>query len=198
MINLSIPPQGVVIADGTGLPTMTWYRFFSTLLQNVRGIMFSEIGGSVAGRQSAVGVPNGGNAHAGYPGEIVSSSIAAGSAVPLTTATPANVTSIALTAGDWDVYGSIYFLPDVTTVIGAESGGINTVSATPPTAPAGGVAAINGLTLAAGAEIPLILGYVRLSLAAAATAYLVAQASFTVSTCGAYGMITARRSANVY
>lgn len=159
---------------------------------------FGDISGSLAGSQSALGIATNSNAHAGYPGQVVASSIALGAAVSLTTATPANVTSIALTAGDWDVYGSIYFAPAAGTIIAGESGGISQTSATLPTAPAGGYAEVRGITLAAGTEVSLTLGYTRISLAAPATVYLVAEASFSVSTCGAYGAISARRSANVY
>ncbi|MDP2325295.1 MAG: hypothetical protein Q8N51_14890, partial [Gammaproteobacteria bacterium] len=48
-------------------------------------------------------------AAAGYIGELIGSTIASGSAVSLTTATNANVTSISLTAGDWDVWGAITY-----------------------------------------------------------------------------------------
>jgi hypothetical protein len=45
------------------------------------------------------------DAAAGKLGEIISSNIVVGSAVSLTTNTPANITSLSLTAGDWDVWG---------------------------------------------------------------------------------------------
>src|SRR5574337_1898836 len=45
------------------------------------------------------------DAAAGYIGEVISSNIAVGSAVSLSSGTIANITSISLTAGDWDVYG---------------------------------------------------------------------------------------------
>ena len=159
---------------------------------------FTDVSGSLAGSQSAVGVPTNSNAHAGYPGEFLSSTVLIGSAVALMTATPANVTSLSLAAGDWDVYGAVYFAPAGTTIIAGEQGGISTTTGTLPTAPAGGYAEVQGLTLAAGAEVSLILGYTRVSLATTTTIYLVAEAAFTVSTCGVYGSISARRSANVY
>lgn len=159
---------------------------------------FSDISGSIAGSQSAVGVATNSNAHAGYPGEFITSSVAVGAAVALTTGVAANVTSIALTDGDWDLYGNIYFAPAGTTVIATESGGISDTTATLPTAPAGGYTEVNGVTIGAGAEVSLTLGYTRMSLASPATVYLVAQAAFSVSTCGAYGIISARRSANVF
>lgn len=144
-----------------------------------------------------VGVASAANASAGYPGEYISSSVAAGSAVSLTTATSVDVTTISLTRGDWDVFGSIYFAPAGGAVITAESGGISTTAATLPTAPAGGFSSVSGLTQAAGTAISLTLGITRISINTTTTVRLVAQASFS-STCGAYGIIQARRSPNVF
>lgn len=158
---------------------------------------FADISGAIAGAQTTAGVATNSNAHIGYPGEFISSSVAAGSAVGLTTVTPATVTSILLTPGDWDVYGSIYFTPAGGTIIASEAGGMNTVAATLPTAPNGGYVEMP-VTLPAGTESALALGYMRQSLVGPSRIYLVARASFSVSTCGAYGVISARRSANVY
>lgn len=143
------------------------------------------------------GVITNASASAGYPGEYISSSIAAGAAVSLTTATSLDVTTISLTHGDWDVFGSIYFVPAGGAVITAESGGISTTANTLPTAPAGGFASVAGLTQAAGTAISLILGMTRISINSTTTVRLVAQASFS-STCGVYGIIQARRSSNVF
>jgi hypothetical protein len=116
----------------------------------------------------------------------------------LSTGNSFNVVALSLTAGDWDVYSSLYFAPATLTVITAEQGGVSQTSATLPTAPTGGYTTIAGLTQAAGTEISLTLGYYRASLATTTLLYLVTQASFTTSTCQAYGIIQARRSANVY
>jgi predicted nucleic acid-binding protein len=47
------------------------------------------------------------SAAAGKVGEFITSNIVVGSAVALTTGTAANVTSVSLTAGDWDVCGEV-------------------------------------------------------------------------------------------
>ena len=49
-----------------------------------------------------VGVTSASNAAAGSVGEIISALVAVGSPVSLVNATAKNVTSISLTAGDWD------------------------------------------------------------------------------------------------
>src|SRR5260221_11377663 len=58
---------------------------------------------------SFVGSTTNDSAVAGNIGEIVTATLATGSAVVLTTNTTANVTSISLTAGDWDVTGTVVF-----------------------------------------------------------------------------------------
>ena len=136
-----------------------------------------------------VGTTTNDNANAGSVGEVISSTIASGSAVGLTNATPANVTSISLTAGDWDVHGNVAFNIGATTATSFVSGAISTTSATIDfsksfltPAPA------TGNTIAAGA-----CPTQRISLASTTTVFLVTQCNFGTSTLSAYGTIYARR-----
>jgi hypothetical protein len=135
------------------------------------------------------------SASAGQIGQIISSNIAVGSAVSLTTSTPANVSSISLTAGDWDVYAQTGFLPGATTSITAMISSISQTSATLDISTAGA-----GQIYRCAAFVPnavsMILGStgpVRISLASTTTIYHVAQSTFTVSTQTAFGNIRARR-----
>src|SRR5216684_1358028 len=70
------------------------------------------------------------NAAAGKVGEYISSTIATGSSVTLTTNTTANVTSISLTAGDWDVTGAVDFTFGATTSYTNLIGSVSSTSAT--------------------------------------------------------------------
>lgn len=63
---------------------------------------------NTAATTAIVGTTTNDNATAGNIGQVVSSVILAASSITLTTATPANVTSISLTAGDWDVWGNVF------------------------------------------------------------------------------------------
>lgn len=63
-------------------------------------------GGTMTGAAALKGVINASSAAAGVVGEVISSVIASGSAISVTTATATNITSISLSAGDWDVYAS--------------------------------------------------------------------------------------------
>ncbi len=138
------------------------------------------------------------SASAGKVGEYVTSSIAYnGSTVSLTTATPTNIVSITLTAGDWDVRGFIGFTGGGTTSVTFSVGSISATSATIDLSSAdrSGILNFNGAPLfnTAFGIINFSAGYSRFSLSTTTTIYLVARADFTVSTCSGYGAIEARR-----
>jgi hypothetical protein len=136
------------------------------------------------------------SAPAGSLGEVISSSVLTAGSIALTTVTTANVTSIALSPGDWDVDGRVCFTLASTTTMGYLSGGINTVTATLPTNEAGvatQVGAGTNATTDVTVSPSLSISSVRINIAAPATVYLLARAKFATSTCRAYGAISARR-----
>lgn len=156
--------------------------------------------GAVTPSQTAgiVGTTTNNNADAGSVGEVISSSVAVGSAVSLTNATGAftgkTITSISLTAGDWDIFGSVGINMAATTNFTAIAGGINTTNDT-----------LNSLYEeetrfaygAAGFVPNNVMSFVfpptRVSIASTTTYYLIGYASFSISTATAFGRITARR-----
>lgn len=132
------------------------------------------------------------NAAAGIIGEFVSSTVAVGSAVGLTTATTANVTSISLTGGDWYVTGVVDYHPAATTSITAFSQGSSSTSAT-----LGSQDTYSKKVQAAlipNTDFSEVIPETRISISATTTIYLVANATFTASTLSAYGTISARRA----
>lgn len=140
-----------------------------------------------------VGTTTNDNANAGSIGEVISSSVASpGVSLTSSVSVGTNVTSISLTAGDWDVWGNIYPVPAGSTVIQNERGTIATSTG------AIGVYGDPGsflmdITSPAGNAMSISVGPVRLSLASTTTVYLVTSALFTTSTCTAFGQISARR-----
>lgn len=153
---------------------------------------------SVVGANQIIGTATNNSAPAGALGEFVTATVASGAAVSVTNATGANVTSISLTAGDWDVSGQVDFILAGVTATLFQSA-ISIVSATLPTQPGGsglGTDPLLGvplLTTILSATYEQALGPVRLLLSATTTVYLVAQAAFSVGTLTGYGTIRARR-----
>ncbi|MGA7675145.1 MAG: DUF2793 domain-containing protein [Rhizomicrobium sp.] len=141
------------------------------------------------------GVTDGSSAAAGKVGEYVVSTIASGSAVSLTTATTANVTSIALTAGDWDVTGLVEFIAASATVAANAPiyAGLGSTSATLTDTQYSLMRAGAMTTTSYSPWNSIDAPIVRLSLTATTTIYLQAQATFTAGTMTAYGTIRARR-----
>lgn len=142
-----------------------------------------------------IGYKDGSVATSGHVGEVISSSVAVGSAVALTTATPANVTTISLSAGDWDVSGQVnYTGTGATTALGGLFvAGINTTSATVPTDGSEAQLALPAYTTAAFKAGRDVTKKVINVSAGATTVYLVAEGTFSAGTVGAYGTIVARR-----
>jgi len=130
------------------------------------------------------------SAAAGNVGEEIQSLVALGSAVGLTNVTPANITSISLTAGDWDVEGSVNFTMAAATFTQTEAG-ISSTSATLPSDGSEVYSGLQGTTLTL--KDSITLPRKRVSLASTTTVYLVAQAAFSAGTVSGYGAITARR-----
>ncbi|MHB9838508.1 hypothetical protein Q8F57_027140 [Paraburkholderia terrae] len=134
-----------------------------------------------------VGTTTNNNVNAGSVGEFVSNT---GSGVSLTSAVGANITSVSLTAGDWDVSGSIQYLPSSVTSASFLGSSVNTVSAT-----IGSVGSANVLqfTMSSPNATHLPTPVLRLSLSATTTVFLVGLASWTGGTITANGLLRARR-----
>lgn len=151
------------------------------------------IGQPILNQPNIVGTTTNNNAAAGSVGEFISTNVPTGTPVSLTSGVPANVASISLTPGDWDVSGNIGFLPGGTTTTSLVIGAIGSVSATLPTTPAGGGYTALPYSAPAGAGIVIPVGRTRVSVAVTTTIYLITQVTFAVSTNAAYGFIGARR-----
>ncbi len=141
-----------------------------------------------------VGTSTNNNANAGSVGEYVESILVQGSATALTTGTAKTITSISLTAGDWDVTGVVYILPANTTTVTFTAGSISTTTNTMDVLAGRHSENIRPTTTGTGSiwmteAIPRL----RVSLSATTTYFLVGQCTFATSTCSAWGIISARR-----
>jgi hypothetical protein len=140
-----------------------------------------------------IGVATNSNAASGSVGELVESEILLGSAVTLTTAVPANVTSITLTAGDWDVEGNIAYDTSGGAVSVLLIGWISATSATRPAPPNKGAFFQLYPSTASTYNNVAQVGKMRISVASTTSVYLSTQVSFSTGTLLAYGYIGARR-----
>ena len=188
-----VPASGthtIIIGSATGVGTLVstaaTSQTFAIGANN--NIILSSTGGNYKGK-AAITAPS-----AGFIGEQIRATVASGSAVSLTTATPANITSISLTAGIWNVSGIISFT-GTPTVTGAQLASINTTSATIGTQ---GDNAISAGWVTASfvlGDCSLSIPSFRISLGSTTTVYLVAQGTFSASTLAGYGRISATRVA---
>lgn len=207
--NLGVP-SAVVLTNGTGLPTTALTGTLQAAQEpahtgdctnsagslaltclSTNSVAFTSTATAASGQLPATATND--NAAAGKVGEYVQSAIAV-STVSLSTGTAKDVTSISLTAGDWDVNVSAYFTltasTNVTVLQASISGTTNTIDTTvgkwsqitfPGTVPGAG-------------QTTLSIPSYRLSLSGTTTVYFVVQGNFTVSTMTAGGLIRARRA----
>lgn len=159
-------------------------------------ITSGAINGSIISPGHYTGEPSNGNALAGQIGEYIESVIASGSAVGLTTAVAANMTSISLTAGDWDVDAVLQFTTAATTSTTRVIGGISLVSATLDTTLGRSNNSINQAAFVPGVQTPAYSAVVpplRLSVSGTTTVFAIALCNFTVAALSTWGILRARR-----
>ena len=132
-----------------------------------------------------VGTTTNDNTGAGKVGEVISSDVLA---VAITSATFTNVTSISLTAGDWDLWGHMLTAPAGTTTQQAFICAISTVSATVSTYYTQATFAV-----AAGVAIGIPVSHIRMSLGSTTTIYFVGYVTYAISTLTVNAHLYARR-----
>ena len=137
-----------------------------------------------------LGTATNNNAPAGYVGEVISSTVLDASAVNIPNAAATEVTSISLTAGDWDVFGNIC----ATFTVGGSQAftyvGIGVITF-PDNSQITGYAPTAGTTIALQGISTLTN---RVSLSVTTTIYLAAFLAFSAGTAKASGNIIARRA----
>jgi hypothetical protein len=154
------------------------------------GGAIGPVGYSLAGQIAATATND--NATAGKVGEFISSSVSSGSPVSLSTGVTVNLTSMSLTAGDWDVWFEAVFAPAGSTTVSLMDVSISQTSAAFSFANGDFFqVAYPGLTI--GTSSSVTCGPSRQSLASTTTVYGVIASSFGTSTMAAYGILRARR-----
>lgn len=140
-----------------------------------------------------IGTTTNNSAAAGSVGEYVSAQRLLASALGIASTVATDITSLSLTAGDWDVGGTAFFIPAAGTTMTLYLGAISTVSATLPGSDSMAQTGFSIPFTGAGTGSSFVLPVFRLSLASTTTVYLVTRADFGVSTCTSFGNLWARR-----
>lgn len=164
----------------------------SVALSSVTPVVGST--GTFSGQLIGGGTTTNDNAAAGQIGEYLEAELLAGSAVNVPTATVVDITTLSLTAGDWNVWGTITFVPAVGTLPTTLNGWINNAATTTPTRPGKGAQFQSTLSFTSGSVQQMPVGQRRFSFSTTTTIYLGCSAAFTASTLAAHGIICARRA----
>ena len=168
----------------TVLNALTW---------DSNGAVIIPISLNIQSTAGLIGTTTNNDADAGSVGEVIQSTVLSSSPINLTSSANAAITSISLTAGDWDVFANILILPTASTNMSSIGGWLNTTSATVPfPLPQSSLFSLT-TTFTTGTSQSFPIGQVRYSLSTTTTIYLNVFVSFTVSTCQAAGCVFARR-----
>jgi hypothetical protein len=135
------------------------------------------------------------NAALGEIGEYIESIITSGSAVSVVSGTPKTITSITLTAGDWEVDTVAQFLPANTTQFSQLAVSMSLVTNTNDVTP-GRFFQVpqNTITSNGASAYSTALPNYRFSLSGSTTIFMVVTTTFSVSTMTSFGIIRARRA----
>lgn len=176
--------EGVDVVLLSGAQTLTGKTLTNPIADK---LTFSPTTGGI------VGTTTNDDVTAGDVGEYVSATLAAGSAVNAVNNTAVNITSISLTAGDWDVWGNIVLGTGPAATITLAVGWISTTSASSPAALTNSGAEFRSIQTQGNTLTSVWpVGQMRLSLSGTTTVYLSFLCTIT-GTPNAYGFIAARR-----
>ena len=145
------------------------------------------------GNVQFLGTATNDSAAAGYVGEAVRSNVAGGSAVSASGNNQwFDITSISLTAGDWDISGLLTFSTNGATIT-SNTVGISSTSGNSGTGLVNGDNQAESSAATAASSSTAFVPCYRVSLSGSATYYLKGYISYSVATPKAFGRISARR-----
>ena len=179
----------VVASASTGAVTLSLPQSIATS----SGVTFGSV--TFSSTSGLIGTTTNDSAAAGSVGEFITSQVLTSSAISATTNTNINVTSISLTAGDWDVFGQVCFNGAAGTLVTYQTCAASTTSATLSDLSLSSNLSYGttGVAIYAAQAVTVPIPVRRTSLSATTTIYLVAISGFTISTSTVCGTLSARR-----
>jgi len=178
----TVAASNIMLADGTVAWTGNTDHGTHNLT-NVGSLAFSPV------TNGTVGITTAANISAGFIGECLETKLLSGSAVSLTSNATSNViNSGSLTAGDWEVEGTVTIVPSGANATNV-SVGVNNQTATLQSAPSVCLVVTSG---SFGGGNSFYTGRGRFNANSSQTFYLLVNATFA-STCTAYGALRCRR-----
>lgn len=157
-------------------------------INGTNGALFTSYATAVTGQ--LLGTATNDSANPGSIGELLSSTVASGSAVTINTGVAKNITSVSITAGDWDVTGQVDYVLNAATTTDFQSGS-STTSATFGAQDSSSIIPL--ITTLVSDTFGQTLPVFRYSFATATTVFLVGAANFSAGGVTGYGTIRARR-----
>lgn len=153
--------------------------------------LYSATGTTISGGtlQNVLGVATNSSSAAGYVGEFVTSHIANASAVSISSMTATDMTTLSLTAGDWDVWGNIAFING--NVASNSFAWISTTSATIPESSLRG--GYNDATNTISPDTSVQAPMVRISISGTTTVYISGYINIASGSWAMAGTLSARR-----
>lgn len=154
-----------------------------------------QVSGVTVSRGQYPGESTNGSATAGNIGEYIESVVPIGSAIAAgATGVPKNVTSISLTAGDWDVSGVIGIVPAAATSFTQWLASLSTTTGALDTTNTRWASWAGSATIpTAATSIAIPAGPARFSVSSTTTVFLVSLFAYTSTAPTMYGTIRARR-----